>query len=36
MAHYNKNMEKMMIELLRLKLQHQQHEVEKLELAIKH
>jgi hypothetical protein len=30
-AHYNKNMEKMMIEMLTLKLQ-QQHEVEKLEL----
>jgi hypothetical protein len=36
MAHYNKNMENMMIELLGLKLQHQQHEAEKLELAIKH
>jgi hypothetical protein len=36
MAHYNKNMEKMMIELLEHKLQHQQHEAEKLELAISH
>jgi hypothetical protein len=36
MAHNNKNIDKMMIELLGLKLRRQQHEAEKLELIIKH